>query len=76
MRFIIFVIDDKTERAAGNEMAAIDAFNEKLEKTGTGSLRAGSATAKLPLSLTTAQMQGWLRRVPSTQPSNTTAASG
>jgi len=34
MRFIIFVIDDKTERAAGNEMAAIDAFNAKLEKNG------------------------------------------
>jgi hypothetical protein len=34
MRFIIFVIDDKTERAPGNEMAAIDAFNEKLEAGG------------------------------------------
>jgi len=34
MRFVIFVIDDQIERAAGNEMAAIDAFNEKLEANG------------------------------------------
>ena len=34
MRYIIFVIDDQTEKASGNEMAAIDAFNEKLEANG------------------------------------------
>jgi hypothetical protein len=34
MRFVIFVIDDQTERASGNEMEAIDAFNEKLEANG------------------------------------------
>jgi hypothetical protein len=30
MKFIIFVIDDQTEKASGNEMAAIDEFNEML----------------------------------------------
>ncbi len=34
MRYIIFVIDDQLEKASGNEMAAIDAFNEKLEANG------------------------------------------
>lgn len=34
MRFIIFVIDDQTEKASGSEMAAIDAFNEMLEANG------------------------------------------
>jgi hypothetical protein len=34
MRFVIFVIDDQTEKASGNEMAAIDAFNEMLEANG------------------------------------------
>ncbi|MEY4293424.1 MAG: hypothetical protein RIR29_74 [Actinomycetota bacterium] len=34
MRYIIFVIDDQTEKASGNEMAAIDAFNEMLESNG------------------------------------------
>ena len=34
MRFIIFVIDDQAEKASGNEMAAIDAFNEMLEVKG------------------------------------------
>jgi hypothetical protein len=34
MRFIIFVIDDQTEKAPGNEMAAIDAFNDKLQENG------------------------------------------
>ena len=32
MRFIIFVIDSESNTANGNEMEAIDAFNEKLEK--------------------------------------------
>lgn len=34
MRYIIFVIDNQTEPANGNEMAAIDAFNEMLEANG------------------------------------------
>lgn len=34
MRYIIFVIDDQTEKAPSNEMAAIDAFNEMLEANG------------------------------------------
>ena len=34
MKFIIFVIDDQTEKAPSNEMAAIDAFNEMLEANG------------------------------------------
>jgi len=34
MRFIIFVIDGDANTANGNEMAAIDAFNEGLERDG------------------------------------------
>ena len=34
MRYIIFVIDDQTEKAPSNEIAAIDAFNEMLETNG------------------------------------------
>lgn len=34
MKFIIFVIDDQLEKAPANEMAAIDAFNEKLQANG------------------------------------------
>lgn len=34
MRYLIFVIDDSIETASGNEMAAIDAFNEMLEQNG------------------------------------------
>lgn len=34
MKYIIFVIDDQLEKAPSNEMAAIDAFNEMLEKNG------------------------------------------
>lgn len=34
MRYIIFVIDDQTEKAPANEMADIDAFNEMLEANG------------------------------------------
>jgi hypothetical protein len=33
-KFIIFVIDDQTEKAGSDEMAAIDAFNEMLEAKG------------------------------------------
>jgi hypothetical protein len=31
MRFIIFVIDDQTDKAGADEMAAIDEFNEMLQ---------------------------------------------
>lgn len=34
MKFMIFVIDDQTEKASGNEMAAIDEFNERLQNDG------------------------------------------
>lgn len=34
MKFIIFVIDDQLEKASGNEMEAIDAFNQMLEDKG------------------------------------------
>ena len=34
MRFIIFVIDDQTEKASGNEMAAIDELNDMLQEKG------------------------------------------
>jgi len=34
MKFIIFVIDDATGTATGDEMTAIDAFNEKLQSNG------------------------------------------
>lgn len=34
MRFIILVIDGQTEHAPANELAAIDAFNAKLEAHG------------------------------------------
>jgi len=41
MRFIIFVIDSKDNPADGNEMAAIDAFNDQLEADGHWILAAG-----------------------------------
>jgi hypothetical protein len=34
VKFIIFVIDDQTEKASGNEMAAIDEFNDMLQDKG------------------------------------------
>lgn len=34
MKYIIFVIDDQTEKAGPGEMAQIDAFNEMLESNG------------------------------------------
>ena len=34
MKFIIFVIDDQTEKANSDEMDAIDAFNESLRING------------------------------------------
>lgn len=41
MRFIIFVIDDKSASGSASEMAAIDAFNEKLEANGNWIYAAG-----------------------------------
>jgi len=34
MKFMIFVIDDSSGSATSEEMAAIDAFNEKLQSNG------------------------------------------
>ena len=34
MKYIIFVIDDQTEKAGPGEMAQIDAFNQMLEDNG------------------------------------------
>ena len=50
MRFIIFVIDERTNSGTGDEVAAIDAFNEKLEANGNWIYAAGigqPATATL-----------------------------
>ncbi|MFM6978351.1 MAG: YciI family protein [Micrococcales bacterium] len=41
MRFIIFVIDDRTASGTSDEMAEIDAFNEKLEANGNWIYAAG-----------------------------------
>lgn len=41
MRFIIFVIDDRSASGTGEEMAAIDVFNEKLEANGNWIYAAG-----------------------------------
>lgn len=34
MRFVIFVIDNSSHSATGNEMAAIDEFNAEIKKNG------------------------------------------
>ena len=34
MRFIMFVVDQQSRSASGDEMAAIDAFNDKLRANG------------------------------------------
>lgn len=34
MKFVIFVIDDRSNSADENEMAAIDQFNDSLQKNG------------------------------------------
>ena len=51
VRYIIFVIDDQTEKANGNEMQAIDAFNEMLEQNGhwitAGGINHGAAATVL-----------------------------
>jgi hypothetical protein len=43
MRFVIFVIDVASNSATGNEMAAIDAFNDRLAAGGNLILAAGIA---------------------------------
>ena len=41
MRYIIFVIDSASNTAAGNEIAAIDAFNDHLQRNGNWIYAAG-----------------------------------
>ena len=43
MRSIIFVIDDSSESASGDEMTAIDAFNNALQVDGQWVMAAGIA---------------------------------
>lgn len=43
MRYIIFVIDSASNTAVGNEMAAIDAFNDQLRTAGNWIYAAGIA---------------------------------
>lgn len=43
MRYIVFVIDDTSHSADGDEMAAIDAFNEGLRSHGRWVMAAGIA---------------------------------
>jgi hypothetical protein len=43
MRFVIFVIDDTSNSATGDEMQAIDAFNDRLVAGGHLILAAGIA---------------------------------
>jgi hypothetical protein len=46
MRYVIFVIDDTTNSANGNEIAAIDAFNDALRANGHWELAVGIAAAR------------------------------
>ena len=41
MQYIMFVIDDQSASANGNEMAAIDAFNDQLRADGHWVMAAG-----------------------------------
>jgi len=41
MRFLFAVIDDRSNSASKDEMAAIDAFNDKIESAGQRVLAAG-----------------------------------
>ena len=45
MRFVIFVIDSQTNSGSGEEMAAIDQFNELLQANGHWITAAGIAQA-------------------------------
>ena len=77
MQFLISVIDDSTESATGTEMAAIDAFNDRLRAEGhwvfAGGLAAPGAT---PPSSTTAVAGPWSPTARSWSPRSTSAASG
>jgi hypothetical protein len=46
MRYIIFVIDDKSASGSPEEMVAIDAFNDKLEANGHFIFAAGIGQPK------------------------------
>lgn len=46
MRYIIFVIDSASNTAGGNEIAAIDAFNDQLRENGNWIYAAGIAAPK------------------------------
>ena len=61
MRFIIFVIDNQPNgSASGNEMEAIDAFNESLQKNGHWVTAAGDRkSTRLNSS------HEWISRMPS-----------
>ena len=43
MRYVIFVIDDTSNSASGNEMTAIDAFNDSLRANGHWVIAVGIA---------------------------------
>ena len=43
MRYVIFVIDDTSNAASGNEIAAIDAFNDALRANGHWVIAVGIA---------------------------------
>lgn len=47
MRYIIFVIDSASNTAAGNEIAAIDAFNQQLQANGNWIYAAGISSPQL-----------------------------
>lgn len=43
MRYMVFVIDNSSHSASGDEMAGIDAFNESLRSQGSWVMAAGIA---------------------------------
>ena len=51
MRFLISVIDSEQNPATGNEMAAIDAFNEHLQDKGYFMLAVGIASPSTAVSI-------------------------
>lgn len=46
MRYIVFVVDSQTNTASGDEMVAIDAFNDELERNGNWVMAAGIGAPK------------------------------
>lgn len=46
VRYIVYVIDSQTNTASGNEMDAIDAFNDDLERNGHWVMAAGIGSPK------------------------------